>query len=165
MKLEKLNSKEWVDWLQYQSHLKGLDRDECQLLGSALYPVHVEGGEVIFDRGENNSELFLIQGGHVSVGRSTKVHQWIDLGPFGEVDFMNDDEVEELQDKIILGPGDCVGESDLFTHHSHQLTAIAAEEGELLCLNADSIPKLCTKNYHVIRSFSELLNTSLFSVR
>ena len=165
MKLERMGYEQWVDWLQYESHLRGLDREECRILGHALHPLHVNGGDHIFEKGENNKEIFLIQNGHVKVGISSKQHKWIDLGPYGEVDFMDDEEEEKLDVKVILGPGDCVGESNLFYNHSHALTAIAAEEGELLCLDACQIPKICSSNAHLVQSFSELLNRNLSALR
>ena len=166
MKLERAGTEQWVDWLQYKSHLRGLNREECRLIGRALSPLHVNQGEHIFEKGESNREVFLIQNGYVTVGQPVKAHQWIDLGPYGEVDFMDDsDQDDELQDKVILGPGDCVGETNLFVSHSHSLTAIAAEEGELLCLDACKVPEIFSRDPHVVQCFSELLKRNMGYLR
>ena len=163
MKAEKVSMEQWVEWLQHESHLRGLDREECRLVGSLLQPVHVRVGECLFEQGESNQELFLIKNGHVNVGHPNKPHQWIDMGPYGEVDFCEDE--VELKDKIILGPGDCVGESSLFSNHSHSLTAIATEEGELFSLQACKLPVISNCSPHVLRCFTELLNRNLSYLR
>jgi CRP-like cAMP-binding protein len=72
---------------------------------------------------------------------------------------------EELHDKIILGPGDCVGETGLFINHAHALTAIAVEEGEVLCLNACKIPDICSGTPHVAQCLSDLLQLNLRHIK
>jgi CRP-like cAMP-binding protein len=160
MNTERNSTEQWADWLRYKSHLRGLNLEECRLIGGMLHPVHVNEGELLFEQGESNQELFLIKNGCVKVGQSTKRHQWIDLGPYGEVD-MDDDEDKELQEKVILGPGDCVGETTLFSNHAHALTAIAIEEGDMLRLDVCKMPVICSGNRHVAQCFSELLTRSL----
>ena len=163
MRAQQSENEQWINWLEQESHLRGLERDEYRLLSSMLQPVHVKNGDVLFKEGESNREIFLIQNGQVNVGRSAKKHQWIDMGPFGEIDFMDDaeDTTSDLLEQVTLGPGDCVGESRLFFHHSHALTAIVAKEGDMLCLNACKIPDICAGNTNVIQCFSQLLQKSL----
>ena len=166
MKPAQIYREQWLDWLQHESHLRGLDRDEYRLLSGVLHPMHLNEGDFLFETGENNREIFLIRNGHVEVGRARRKHHWIDLGPYGEVDLTEDaGGKEELQDKIVLGPGDCVGENGLFINHAHALTAIAAEEGEVLCLNACKIPDICSGTPHVAQCISDLLQRDLRHIK
>ncbi|MBF0381820.1 MAG: cyclic nucleotide-binding domain-containing protein [Magnetococcales bacterium] len=126
-------------------YLAELTREECELLASIAHTEHVHDGEVIFEEGERDDQLYIILNGHIEMGHREEEHnKWVDFGVYGVCDL---DEVDETTnnhwcDVHTLDAGECVGEMSFIQNGAHNLTARAKGEGDLLVVDAPHLKEI-----------------------
>ncbi|MBF0625116.1 MAG: cyclic nucleotide-binding domain-containing protein [Magnetococcales bacterium] len=119
-----------------------LGEKEWEALAQTGSPLHVHGGEVIFEEGEEDEHIYVVLKGKVALGRTKAKHQWLTMGPYGEVDMAADDPGAAWKDHITLGRGSLLGEMDFHLPASHTLSAQAVEESDLVELSPRQMAQL-----------------------
>jgi CRP-like cAMP-binding protein len=143
-------------------YLAELTLEECKLLDSIAHMEHIHDGEIIFEEGERDDQLYIVLNGHVEMGHREKEHtKWVDFGIYGVCDI---DEVDETTDNHwssvhTLDAGECVGEMSFIENGAHNLTARASGEGDLLVVDAPHLKEI-VKNHpamaeHIYKALSK----------
>ena len=135
-----------AQWLRDNCRMRGLESRDFQMLNEVCSSFRMHRGEFLFEEGERENTIFLIRSGKVALGHAAARHQWVNMGPFGEVDLDEDAGEPQWLEQVTLQPGECAGELNLFDQGPHELTAWVAEDGEVLSLNARSLRKVFETN-------------------
>ena len=96
----------------------GFDDDQLYKIFSVLEEVRYTEGDFIFKRGEAPTHIYLILKGKVQFVKKTKKNYHM-IFEFGE--------------------GDCIGEASVIGLYPHTLSAIAAEDVELVIISKNSL--------------------------
>jgi CRP-like cAMP-binding protein len=135
--------------LESQPWLKGMDPRHLQLLVQDCVPAEFRADEVIFKEGGIANRFYLVVEGKVQVESSVQ-----------------DGESVPIQ---ILGPGDMLGCSWLFSSAYWQFDSRAVTPVKALCFHGTHLRQLCETNhelgYDLMRRVSEIVILRLQAVR
>ncbi|MDD3608765.1 MAG: cyclic nucleotide-binding domain-containing protein [Halothiobacillaceae bacterium] len=106
-----------------------MDMQECAIVAGVCAQRTVPSGEVLFNEGDSDNELFIIIEGRLAVSRSTS----------GYTNVLH-----------ILNPGDLAGESGFLDGKPHSATLRAMGETTVLCLHRERLESLMNEHPHLV---------------
>ncbi|MBF0461355.1 MAG: cyclic nucleotide-binding domain-containing protein [Magnetococcales bacterium] len=146
-------------WLAEHGYLvTAMDGPECLACTDLLEPVTLQDGEVLFEEGEPDDQLFIIHRGTVEMGQISNPRGWVNFGAYGSV-YLEDTDVGTpvWLKRARLQEGDCAGELGFVVGAPHAMTARAKGEVQVYRLNAENIKTLAARS----TSFCQCMDTAL----
>ncbi len=115
-------------------------------------------GDYLFQRGERDDRVFLIQKGRVEVGYDVAQRRWVDQGAFGMIDMDEEDNLNPVWSKyIVVGEGDCIGEPSCIHCSGHAMSARAIGDVRVLSVPGQQLKTLCNSNSDLRDCLMDLL--------
>lgn len=115
-----------VELLQASTDFSELDKGILQDLADSLEIIHVNGGEVVLNEGEDSDSMFILVSGRLRVSRTVKDGQRL------------------LYNEVL--PGDCVGETGMILRQSRTADITAMRDSALAVLSVEQYEKLISKH-------------------
>lgn len=161
MIIESVHADKDIKWLKSKGYLEEMDSSECQDFLAAIHKGLVQDGTCLFEKGEEDNGIFIIQRGKVEIGHSSQECAPVDQGGYGMVDcsFHDFDDGDWL-DHVILKEGDCVGEMGAMMGQPHQWTARSIGPVELFHIETRRLQELTKQNIKVCQCIAKALNRS-----
>lgn len=116
---------------------------DLNIIKAIASPMAFHRGETLFEEGEPEDAIYVVQRGTVESGHPVDIHKWVDFGPFGTVDIPNGHEkchaTTPLQNSCTQTSGAVLGGRGLFNHSHYSSSAICRTNCDLMRLDAEQL--------------------------
>ncbi|MDR2198505.1 MAG: Crp/Fnr family transcriptional regulator [Deltaproteobacteria bacterium] len=136
-----MNQEEYGPIIRAASFFKNLDEHECDSLVQSAIFKRFQPGQVIFNRGESGTGLYVLVEGKVRI-------------------FVSGNGAKEQLLRILL-PGDSFGEAGIFLEHGYPSTAQCLDKSAAYYFPGDRLRSIIGENMKVAQNFLNLLALKL----
>lgn len=159
MIIESIQADQDLQWFKSNGYLDDMNADECREFIASINKGLVQDGICLFEKGETDNGLFIIQHGEVAIGHSRQDFALVDQGVYGTMDCTcHDFNDSDWVDQAILKEGDCVGEFEAMRGQPHQLTARSIGQVEVFHIETRHLHELTQHNHKLCTCLAKAID-------
>ncbi|MBF0604835.1 MAG: cyclic nucleotide-binding domain-containing protein [Nitrospirae bacterium] len=125
---------------------QAVSKGDLEILARVASTVSLHRGELLFEEGEPEDAVYVIQNGKVAVGHPEHIHHWVDFGPYGTVDIPESHEkagaTTHLHGVGIQSSGTLLGDHGMFGHGHYGSSALCQTDCNLLRMDDRQLANL-----------------------